>query len=539
MSAAALHIAAKDVRQLRAWLGVFFAVVILRAGLVAGSFALHTAAAGRTSVFEWADTTLGVLQLALLVTIAVQVVHVDRLVSTTAFWLTRPIARRDLLAAKLLTVTVCLVVVPFLLDAVVLAAHRGSWLDVLGAIAEDTFVRLAIVLPIMALAAVTADLAVVALSGVAAILGTLVLEVTLVSWKLLPLRNADVADSSVVVGAGLGIVVCLAALAHQAFTRRTSRTVWLGIMAGLLVMLVAHEWDTVLLRPPVDLESGSLDPSRVSLTMRALPPRETTLPVYGHSWLVRASYTLTGAPAGVMLVPLGVESVTTFPDGTVSRFQATGRPKTWGVMVFLPRVLGLPQVGAALGGAQLMGVEPGPDPVPIPPVASLSRQDSDKFAAGGARIDAVVTLGALHYSATGMLPLQSREAMNVGPRRIAVGRAACERGRCTVELVEETASFTLDLRRPSGVLYFLVNPSQHRAVLLAERGNLGSFSVFGRLVFPLLAQHVSTLTDVYGSNARGDAPAVVDETWLREGAIVAIEARDLGSFTVHAKVAER
>ena len=536
MTAAALHIAAKDARQLRPWLGAFFAVVVLRAGLVAAGFAVHTAAVGRTSAFDWTDATLGVLHLGLLVTIAVQVVHVDRLVSTTAFWLTRPLSRRDLLAAKLLTVSVCLVVVPFLLDAVVLATHRGSSLDVLGAIAEDTFVRLAVVVPVMALAAVTADLAVFALSGVVAILGTLVLEVALVSWKLLPLRSADVADSSVLAGAGLGMVVSLAALAHQVFTRRTSRTVQLGIIASLLVLLVAHGWDTVLLQPPAGLERGWLDPSRVALTMSQLPPEQTPLPVHGGSWLVRATSTLAGAPADVVLVPVGVESATTFPDGTVSRFQATDRPSVPSFMLSLPRVLELPRVEAALGGSQL--VDTTSAPAPVLPIASLTRPDFEKFTRGGARFDTNVTVGALHYEVSAPLSLQSHQLMIVGPRRVAVRRAACETGRCSVELVEEMPAFTLDLRRPSRVIYVLVNRSQHRAVLLAERGNFGYFSVFGRLMFPLLAQHVSVVTNVYSSSAPGDAPGMIDQSWLREGAVVAIEARDLGSFTVRAKIAE-
>ena len=536
MTAAALHIAAKDVRQLRVWLGAFFAVVVLRAALVSSGFAVHTAAVGRTSAFDWTDATLGVLHLGLLVTIAVQLVHVDRLVSTTAFWLTRPLSRRSLLAAKLLTVSVCLVVVPFLLDAVVLAAHRGSALDVLGAIAEDTFVRLAIVLPMMALAAVTSNLTVFVLSGYAAILGTLALEVALVSWKLLPLRSAEVADSSLVVGAGLGGLVSLVALAYQVFTRRTSRTVQLGIVASLLVLLVAHRWDTVLLQSPAGLERGWFDPSRVALTMSQLPPEQTPLPVHGGSWLVRATSTLAGAPADVVLVPVGVESATTFRDGTISRFQATDRPSVPSFMRFLPRVLGLPQFEAALYGSQL--VDTTSAPAPVLPIASLTRPDFEKFARGGARFDTTVTVGALHYAVSATLPLQSRQAMNVGSRRVAVRRAVCETGRCSVELVEEMPAFTLDLRRPSSVIYVLVNRSQHRAVLLPQRGNFGFFSVFGRLMFPLLAQHVSVITNTYSSSVPGDTPALLDEAWLREAAVVAIEARDLGSFTVRAKIAE-
>ncbi len=270
------------------------------------------------------------------------------------------------------------------------------------------------------------------------------------------------------------------------------------------------------------------------MSLTPLPPQQTPLPVHGGSWLVRTPCTLAGAPADVVLVAVGVESATTFSDGTVSRFQATDRSRVPEFTQILPRLLALPQVESVLGAVQPVETKPSPEPAPIWPIASLTRPDFEKFARGGARFDVTATVDALRYAVSAPLPLDSRQAIYVGPRRVAVRRAACETGRCTVELVEEMPAFTLDLRRPSRVTYMLVNRSQHRAVLLTERGNFGSFSVFGRLMFPLLAQHVSVRTNVYWSSAPGDALGTIDEAWVREGAILAFEARDLGTFAVHA-----
>lgn len=535
MNALVLHIAAKDVRQLRAWIGAFLAVVVLRAGLTAASFGMHAAGESLAVAADSADLGLALLHLGLLVAVAVQLVQVDRLVGTTAFWVSRPVPRLTLLSAKLLTAVACLVAIPCLLDAAVLACSPATWTEVLGAVCEGAFVRLALIVPVMALAAVTADLAVFVLSGVAAILGTLMLVAGLTALKLLPVRSAPAMDTAVAVGAGLTLLVSLAALAHQALTRRTGRTIGLIVISGLAVLHIASHLDWPFLQPPPSLEAGVLDTARINVTMTPLPPAETPSPADGHAWLVRATCAFDGAPPGVRLVPLAVESVATFADGTTSRYEASER--AWGAVPYGRLVLS-PTVQSAIGGARLIGAEPGPEKPIVGPIASFSKEEFDKFERGGTRFDAHVTLGGLADRVLAVLPLDAPHAADTVDRRIGVRPPVCMAGRCEVEVVDAKPAFAMDLRRASNVVWLLVNRSRHEAFTPQTSRDLSRFAIFGRLMFPLLGQHLSVETVYLWTNLGNDASGPIDAAWMREASVAAIEVRDIGSFTVRAKFSE-
>lgn len=531
-----LHVAVKDLREHRIWLVAFFAVVLLRAMLVGMGMAEDTGQPGLARSLAFVDLALCLLHLGLVVTVAVQIVHADLLVRTTAFWLTRPIPRGSLLAAKLLTVSVCLVVVPAVLDGVVLTANRMAWPDVLGAMLEDSILRLAVVLPIMALAAITPDLAVFVVSGMSAFVGGVILEVALSSLKLQQWRSPAVTDTVLVVVACLVITVSLAALAHQVLTRRTSRTAGFAVVAGLLILYTGSRWDTRLVGPPEGLEAGWLDPARVVVTMTPLPADRVPIPAGGRSWLVRAACTVSGAPPNVVVVPLGVASDTTLSDGTRSHYSATERLGAW---ILVPSVLHLlrrPEVESLLGGVPVLDATAPSEGAVVWPIASLSHQDFEKFERHGARFEANVTLGALAYEVGAVLPLNGRETTAAGDRRIALRSATCSTGSCTVDLVESTASFVVDLRRPSRVIYVLVNKSRRQAFIEAASVDLGRHQ-FDQLRFPLLAQHLSVTRMTLTFRAPDDAPGLMDPAWLQEASIAALEVRDIGSFTVRATIA--
>ncbi len=231
MTAGARHIAWKDLRQHRLWIAAYLAVVVIRAVLVGSGVDAAIRDQGVLVSLGMAYMVLCVLHLALLVTTAVQLVQGDRLVGTTAFWLTRPVSRGALLASKLGLAFALLVAVPVVLDGLVLVACRLALLDALGAVAEGVAIRLAVVLPIMTLAAVTGDLAVFVVAAVATVFGTLALQGMLQWLKLVAWKSSDLEASLIVLAAIFAAVGSLAALAHQIFTRRTRRTVLL-IVAG-------------------------------------------------------------------------------------------------------------------------------------------------------------------------------------------------------------------------------------------------------------------------------------------------------------------
>src|SRR5437867_9380396 len=96
--ATAGHILVKDVRRLRLPISLWLAVVAVRGWLVGSGVG---SAPGLEHLFEVVEIFLPLLEIVFVCVLVVLAVQQDPLVGTDAFWLTRPIARRALLASKL------------------------------------------------------------------------------------------------------------------------------------------------------------------------------------------------------------------------------------------------------------------------------------------------------------------------------------------------------------------------------------------------------------------------------------------------------
>lgn len=138
----------KDIRRLAwpwlGWLTVFVAVSVVAHGLRGGVLTgLSLALAG----LVWTQLALGFV-------LAGAIVLEDPVAAPTAFWLTRPIARGRMLAAKVSTAFLLLIAMPMLVTAPVWLWNGrggGQW----GALGE--FVMLPLLLPALAIAALSRD----------------------------------------------------------------------------------------------------------------------------------------------------------------------------------------------------------------------------------------------------------------------------------------------------------------------------------------------------------------------------------------------
>jgi len=545
MTAGAVHLAWKDVRQHRAWLGAFLAIAALRALLIGSGIDAYITNPNLLASLGFTYLLLCILHFALVVVVAVQVVQADRLVGTTAFWLTRPVPRRSLLAAKLATVSIVLVVVPVVFDALVLATNRMAWLDVLGAVAEGALIRLAIVLPVMTLAAITSDLAVFVVAAVAAFFGTLALEAVfqwghMVVWSVdgVPARNWSSAYSATLVDAAVIIACAVIALAYQVFTRRTTRTVLIVIGGVTVAALVANRWTSDLGLMKTGLQAGWLDPSRIVVTMKPLAPENVSTTNRKRPWLIRASYIVTGTTANVALVPLSVTTETLFGDGSREPFRAEVQQRVWDMLPSPPAFLRKDLVEALLVGTHLVNAvefRPGQQ---MRPIASLTEEGHRKLVYLGAQFTVEVALGGIAYHVGAVLPLEGHGSGAAGDRRVSIQSATCEIGACDVVLRDAMAGFLVDLRRPSRVEYILVNQTRGQAVWSAERDYFSRYPVFGRASFALLGEHLAVTRRALMFKAPDSMPDMIDARWLQEASIAALEVRDIGAFTVEAKVVQ-
>jgi hypothetical protein len=563
MTAEASHIAWKDLRQHDAWFGVYLVVVLLRALLIGSGI---DAAVRDRSVLEsmgLAYQMLSGLHLALIVTLAVQIVHGDRLVGTTAFWLTRAVARRSLLASKLALAFVFVVAVPVLLDVLVIVRHGLSWIDALGAAAEGALLRAGVLLPLMALAAVTADLAVFVVSGIAAVFSTVAVVAALEWLRLLSSRPSDVGDTIFVAVLAVVGVGALAAFVHQVFTRRTKRSALILAGSVALAIAAANGVERPIVSVPGSLEAGWLVPSRVTVTLGPLAASRLNSPMrQDRPWDISATYDITGTTPNVTLMPLGFRTTLTAPDGASSHdgavYQELIQQAGWDARAAGVRFVRRDKVERLLGGIRLLDAQEAViEKSATRPIAALTQATYDKLSALGyvgpasgpageqtrtagqtsglARFDIDAIVGALAYEACRPVPLQPGAGGQCGDRRFTLLSAEFTDGACIVGLRDVVAGFIIDLRRRSGVVYVLANRAKGEGLVVGTRNYYDTQTVFGRATFALLGEHVAVTHRNLVFRAPTEMPDIGPD-WLRDAVIVPLQVRDIGQLTVKAKI---
>ncbi len=535
MTGLVVHLMRKDLREHRAALAVFLGLAAARAALVGSGIDAYVNDPNLLSLLSLTSLLLTILHGALLVALAVQLVHGDRLVGTTAFWFTRPVRRVDLVIAKLGTAIVALVAAPVLLDALVMVTGGLSWRDAAGAVAEGAAMRLVLVLPVMALASVTADLAGFVVSAIAAFFATLAVEVAFQWFHLVVDRGVASAYSATIVVAALLIAGSTAAFAHQVLTRRRWPTAALICATGLVAQAAANWWTPDFVSR-AGLEAGWLDPARVTMTMTPVGVNTSRGTPGARQWLVQATYAFAGAPPNVALAPIGLRAVTVSPDGNREAVAGEGSDVLWPAS-WLAKVHSMEPLETVLGGVRVLDAPEVPEEGPPRTLAWLADDRYRQYVDGRIRIEVDATLGAVGYRIGGVLPLDRRATSAAGNGRFSILSASCGAGKCTVLVRDAMPAFLLELGRESRVAYVLVNAPRRQALVVGARDGSSRYPVFGWA--PFLVEHVIVTERRLVFEAPKDMPDAVDAAWHREAAIAAVEMRDIGTFRVRTVVGGR
>jgi hypothetical protein len=535
MTPLAVHIVRKDLREHAAWIVPYLAVVVVRALLIGSGVDRLVTDRLEFASLGFAYIALMVTHAGLLVVLTVQVVQADRLVGTTAFWVTRPVCRWHLLAAKLIVLAGVLVVIPVAVDALVVAGNGLPLAQAAGAAADGALLRLAVVLPIAVLASVSADLAGFVVPAVCVLLGVFATEAAIARLGLVAKSSRAANDSIFVFTAVVVVAGALATFAHQVLTRRTARSTLIALLTVVVALLVANRWTAVVVGPPRGLEAGWLDPAKVHLAVSGATPAETRTGTSGWAadragWIVAARYDLDGAPPSVVLAPNAATLRSVFPDGSrqaavvrarLSPFAAAVTDSSPDQVETLGRLLGTP-----IASSQHASVEH------QMPVAVVSEEGRRTLSRLGAQADVEATIGAVAYRIGAVLPLQQRSRGTAGDHSLSLLSAACRDARCAVVVREVRTDFLVDLRRPSGLQYVLVNRLRKVALRLGDSGYRSREVVLGAISFATLGEHINVARRTMVFGATGDQSLPIDASWEKDAELVAVEVRDLGEFAL-------
>ena len=182
-----VHHLKKDIRHLRSLLVLWLLLLLVNSLLMRSGLDRFVASEEGIEVLATAYVLLYVLQQILQIVIVCQLVQADALAGTTAFWLTRPISRKELLLSKSLFVLLILVLPSLLAEVIVLRVNGISVSFMLSALAEEVILQCALFLvPAMLVAALTPNLVRLVVAGLASVTAffLIITRSSQLSWRL-------------------------------------------------------------------------------------------------------------------------------------------------------------------------------------------------------------------------------------------------------------------------------------------------------------------------------------------------------------------
>ena len=298
------HIVMKDLRRLRWALGLLFALTVAKIGI--GVLAL------RGSAFAWSFVMGGslivLLELLIRYVLVAAFLQDDSLVEVGTDWQTRPISGWQLLGAKLIGLTLTLVLMPLvvLVPWWLHCDFGGS--DIAFALSEHLLWQGTVLLIGLPLAAHTKGYARFFVRSVVLLLTVSV--TSLIGSGASDGVSLDLVKTRIWIGVGLAMATAIAVTLNQFLTRATRRGLFIfaGGMFGAIAMAWIWPWSLLkyhlALGPPYGTE--------IVLTPGKLEINEST----GANVTGRQTYAIRGLREDVVLEGGFVKQVYRWPDGS-------------------------------------------------------------------------------------------------------------------------------------------------------------------------------------------------------------------------------
>jgi hypothetical protein len=498
----ALHIFQKDLRGIRVPLLLLYVVMAVQTAVTLRDPLTHDPVPG----LQWFALLVPV---TLLVT-AGMLVQLEPLVGTTAFWMTKPIARGSLLVAKILFFLVFLVV-PVALVTVAIALAYGIEPALMARAVGQSIVPLGSVLAgAMLLAAITPNFPAYLTLGIGFSLANQLLD-SLVE-KMVPIVYTPVNST---VQAAIVVISGVLLILHQYFTRRTRRTVVGLVLACLATSLAPRFWPWNL----VDRPDLTLSAEGVVLALNAATPSGVfqASPRLGGGVSVTATPEVLDAPAG--------RDISMFVEGEL-RIDQGKRVPFDGVA----GVLDSGGIEAAMPGFRWLGKRQ-PNPAELT-VARRGEASFDELAGKPATLRGTIS-GQFHtYRVAGALPLTAGARLENRELGAVVQRVLRGPHSAQIELRIRQVEILGGAQLPR---FLLVN-RRREEMLEVDGESTGSLAGVSSLLGTTILRAWRT-TLAFHSSKHG-APLDIDEEWLSGAELAVLEWVPAGNFQTQVEISD-
>jgi multisubunit Na+/H+ antiporter MnhC subunit len=546
-----IHLFAWDVRRLRVLLVIWLLAVIAE-GAMTG---LRPFVSVDPSLREWTAVVASLLWLTTIVlgfAMVSLVVHGHPTVGSNAFWMTRAIPPRALFASKLLLLALVLVVVPAMIDAFLLIAHRVPLPISSGVVAQNVTLRTVLAILLMIGAVMTLNLPRFAFLCGAALFTLAVAMALLMAMTLAnptddpPVRTDERSDdpTALIVFNVLFVATAVVTLAVQYRTRLRRRSVPVGVAGAVIAAFIASEWPAPFLRPRLIVPAWAYQPQALVVSVEpdtiSTNARHVYFPDRASEWsTVNGRVNIAGVETGWVADMALREATLELANGTTLRSPAGWRTSVLvaGSGYVQPRAI----VRDVLGVEQLFEAtprEPEPPPSNLPILFSIRQRELSQHAPARGRYRGRLNVHLTHYGIAGVMPLAPGSMHHHGGYRLVIDRIAQPGGEVAVIARESRASSMWERRPWAAHSFYLRNRERGQAVAVSDYELQGGFSLWR--VLPIGDFSVGTSHQGSGFFTRGVVMSIpprynpraetldVDQAWLAGAELVIVRRTEEG-----------
>lgn len=530
-----LHIFWKDLRRLRWMLLLWWAVIAVHSFILSSEYDVSMTAT-MMSVLDNLLPGLEILAFLMLLLLVGVLIHGDSLVGTTAFWLTRPISRWTLLAAKSLFGVAALLLPMVFAEAFVLLSNGITLGDTVVCLA-DAFCkgRLVLLLVIATLAALTPNLPRLVVAGV------LLVTMSLVLWYAGMIVSArfglwpppmSLRTSAVFAQSFVAVVLCSATVLHQFGTRRTIRSATFLSSGIAFFTMVSLFWPVDFFsQPGRPVDEATFDPSRVEVSLADSPLLTPfgyrTAP--GQPGYVSGALEFSNVEQGFIVRPVAIRSSLTLEDGTT----LTQHPSDYVSQLSYAQLSeterdGLQeQIEKLVGNVALLNPEDVSGYSYLPKLIRLDKSQYEKYRNRPGVLSAKVTCEVVELRVEAEIPVQVGARRDRGSYHFAIIDISPQLGGIAV---------TVRLWYPGST--FIDRELDWDHLVLLNRNKSGA--VVGKYLrggwrlpkapIPFNASPFTINHWMYVFAAPAESHQRIDDAWIQAAKLVLIDEVELGTF---------
>ena len=543
------HLVRWDLRRLRSILGIWV-VIVIGYTVIVGLRPFAAADASAREALSVADSLLWLTMMLISFALISFVIHAHPTVGTDAFWMTRPIPPRSLLASKLLLIAGTLLLLPAIADSVLLAVYRMPLSTSAGVIAQEVSLRIILVLLLVIGAVLTPNLprfallcgsVLIAMAAVVGITAAVMLGRVEDGPPIETATRSAEDPTELVVFDALFIVAAWTMLAMQYRTRLKRLSVAAGAAGVALAFFVASSWPIPFLRqelvvPPwADAAALRVD----AATLSANTPNYSFFASERHEWsTVNGAIHIDGLQPGWVADVSLVEASIALPNG-----QTLQSRSAWRTALGISGMYGHLRDPAAvrdLLGVQLIterAAQQSSPPLPqsLPVLFIVRRDEAAPFSGMRGHYRARININLTQFAVEGALPLRAGATHQNRGYRVAIDRTTAFDNEFAIVAREARATSMWERRPWAGYFFYLRNRERGQAIAVNDFTLSGRFTL---LRFLPIGEFSIGSSQSSGFSARGMVLRFpprynfdrldVDDAWLAGAELVIVRRTEEG-----------